>query len=142
MIDSNPNLLRIKNAIKGCELVLIHDEMNDYTQPYISKTACLFILLNVYEKTKTFVIEAGKVIFVISIVLWLMASFAPGDGMKLAEQEATSIAFEKKSIEALFNDPNMTAEEVSKKSLELQEVINALEEKEERWLELSMKLED
>lgn len=58
------------------------------------------VLLNVYEKTKTFVIEAGKVIFVISIVLWLMASFAPGDGMKLAEQEAITISLEKQLDEA------------------------------------------
>ncbi|MFK8008061.1 MAG: ferrous iron transport protein B [Saprospiraceae bacterium] len=58
------------------------------------------VLLNVYEKTKTFVIEAGKVIFVISIVLWLMASFAPGDGMQLAEQQARTIALDKKLDEA------------------------------------------
>ncbi len=66
-------------------------EMPVYRMPMIRN-----VLLNVYEKTKTFVIEAGKVIFVISIVLWLMASFAPGDGMKLAEQQATTIALDKK----------------------------------------------
>ena len=70
-------------------------EMPVYRMPMIRN-----VLLNVYEKTKTFVIEAGKVIFVISIVLWLMASFAPGDGMKLAEQQATSIALDKKLDEA------------------------------------------
>jgi len=58
------------------------------------------VLLNVYEKTKTFVIEAGKVIFVISIILWLMASFAPGDEMRIAEKQATSIALEKELDEA------------------------------------------
>ena len=66
-------------------------EMPVYRMPMVRN-----VLLNVYEKTKTFVIEAGKVIFVISIVLWLMASFAPGDGMKLAEQQATTIALDKK----------------------------------------------
>ncbi|MFK7775188.1 MAG: ferrous iron transport protein B [Saprospiraceae bacterium] len=70
-------------------------EMPVYRMPMIRN-----VLLNVYEKTKTFVIEAGKVIFVISIVLWLMASFAPGDGMKLAEQQATTIALDKKLDEA------------------------------------------
>lgn len=58
------------------------------------------------------------------------------------EKEIEKLEKKKKSIEALFNDPTMTSEEVSEKSLELQEVINSLEEKEERWLELSMKLEE
>jgi ferrous iron transport protein B len=70
-------------------------EMPVYRMPMVRN-----VLLNVYEKTKTFVIEAGKVIFVISIVLWLMASFAPGDGMKLAEQQATTTALEKQLDEA------------------------------------------
>ena len=58
------------------------------------------------------------------------------------EKDIEKLEKKKKAIEALFNDPNMTSEEVSEKSLELQEVINRLEEKEERWLELSMKLEE
>lgn len=66
-------------------------EMPVYRRPLLKN-----VLLNVYEKTKTFVIEAGKVIFVISIILWLMASFAPGDGMKIAEQQATTMAIDKK----------------------------------------------
>ncbi|WP_410478287.1 ferrous iron transport protein B [Pedobacter frigiditerrae] len=37
------------------------------------------VFLTVYEKSKTFVFEAGKVIIAISIVLWVMASFGPGD---------------------------------------------------------------
>ncbi len=35
------------------------------------------VLYSVYNKTKSFVVEAGKVIFVISIVLWFLASFSP-----------------------------------------------------------------
>ncbi|MES2650778.1 MAG: ferrous iron transport protein B [Bacteroidota bacterium] len=37
------------------------------------------VFLTVYEKSKTFIFEAGKVIIAISIVLWVMASFGPGD---------------------------------------------------------------
>jgi len=33
--------------------------------------------MNVYQKTKSFVVEAGKIIFAISILLWLLASFSP-----------------------------------------------------------------
>ncbi len=50
------------------------------------------VFYNVWEKTKTFVIEAGKIIFVISIVLWVLATFGPAEKMKLAQQEATTIA--------------------------------------------------
>jgi len=62
------------------------------------------VLLNVYEKTKTFVVEAGKVIFVISIILWLAANFAPGDQMALAEAEAKNIATQQSFDEATTNN--------------------------------------
>ncbi len=42
----------------------------------------------VYHKTKSFVLEAGKVILLISILLWGLASFGPGN--KMAEAEATA----------------------------------------------------
>lgn len=58
------------------------------------------------------------------------------------EKDIEKLEKKKKTIETLFNDASMTPEEVSEKSLELQEVIDLLEEKEERWLELSMKLEE
>ncbi|NNE16426.1 MAG: ferrous iron transport protein B [Saprospiraceae bacterium] len=35
------------------------------------------VWLNAYSKTKSFVVEAGKIIFLISIVLWVLASFSP-----------------------------------------------------------------
>lgn len=46
--------------------------------------------LNVKEKVATFVVEAGKVILVISILLWFMASYGPSTSMQNAEREATS----------------------------------------------------
>lgn len=47
-------------------------------------------LLNVKEKVLTFIIEAGKVILVISILLWFMASYGPASSMQNAETEAAS----------------------------------------------------
>ncbi len=51
------------------------------------------IFMSVYRKTKTFVLQAGKVIFVVSILLWLLASHSPrGDKFferKLAENTTT-----------------------------------------------------
>ena len=41
----------------------------------------------ILEKVKTFVFEAGKVIIAISIVLWVLASYGPGDKMEKAEQQ-------------------------------------------------------
>lgn len=40
----------------------------------------------IIEKTKAFVLEAGKVIMAISIVLWVLASYGPGDKLANARQ--------------------------------------------------------
>lgn len=47
---------------------------------------------NVYHKTKTFVLEAGKIIIIISIVLWAMANYGPGDKMEMAKTAAETEA--------------------------------------------------
>ncbi len=53
------------------------------------------VFYTMYEKSKTFVLEAGKVIIAISIVLWVMSSYGPGDRFTAIDQrydeiEATS----------------------------------------------------
>ncbi|MGB3184044.1 MAG: ferrous iron transport protein B [Cyclobacteriaceae bacterium] len=48
-----------------------------------------FTILN---QVKTFVFEAGKIIFAISIVLWVLASYGPGDEMARAEEVVRSEA--------------------------------------------------
>lgn len=51
------------------------------------------VFLTVVEKAKTFVFEAGKVIIAISIILWVMASFGPGDRFeKIDEKYAVALA--------------------------------------------------
>ena len=40
--------------------------------------------LVVYEKSKTFVVEAGKIILMISVVLWVLASYGPGNSIDSA----------------------------------------------------------
>lgn len=44
--------------------------------------------LTIIEKSKTFVLEAGKVIVAISIILWVLASYGPGNNFEVAEQKA------------------------------------------------------
>lgn len=69
------------------------------------------VMLTVLEKSKTFVFEAGKVIIAISIVLWVMASFAPGDRFEKIEQKyaaALTDSTQKKSqIEALISSEKL-----------------------------------
>jgi ferrous iron transport protein B len=43
-----------------------------------------------YESVKSFVLEAGKVIMAISIILWVLASYGPGDNMDVAEQQTVA----------------------------------------------------
>ena len=55
-------------------------EMPNYKLPLLKN-----VLITVIEKTKTFVLEAGKIILAISIILWVMASFGPGEKFNNAE---------------------------------------------------------
>lgn len=50
------------------------------------------VLITMYSKSKTFVVEAGKVIMAISIVLWVLASYGPTERMaQLEEERATAV---------------------------------------------------
>ena len=57
--------------------------------------------LTMYEKSKTFVFEAGKIILAISVVLWVLASYGPGDRISHAEEH----------IAAKYDTKSMTEEE-------------------------------
>jgi ferrous iron transport protein B len=48
--------------------------------------------LTIFEKSKTFVLEAGKIIVAVSIILWVLASYGPGDSFERAEVRATAEA--------------------------------------------------
>ncbi len=60
------------------------------------------VLYNVKEKVLTFIVEAGKVILVISILLWFLASYGPSKKMQEAEVQATELSLERNlsSVEA------------------------------------------
>ena len=58
------------------------------------------------------------------------------------ERDIKNLSFEKKELEAEFTNASLSQEEIQEKSKQLEMLINTIEEKEERWLELSMKLED
>ena len=57
----------------------------------------------IVEKTKAFVLEAGKVIMAISIILWVLASYGPGDKIKNAREnvlaENQNVRFTQQGLE-------------------------------------------
>lgn len=59
-------------------------EMPNYKLPLFKNVA-----LTVLEKTKSFVFGAGKIILAISIILWFLASYGPGDNFNKAEEIVT-----------------------------------------------------
>lgn len=46
--------------------------------------------ITIYDKCKTFTLEAGKIILAISIILWVAASYGPGDKVSNAEKYITA----------------------------------------------------
>ena len=65
--------------IKGKTFFVI--EMPNFKLPMIKNVA-----INVVEKTKAFVYGAGKIILAISIILWFLASYGPGEAFSNAEE--------------------------------------------------------
>ncbi|MFB9053142.1 ferrous iron transport protein B [Formosa undariae] len=70
-------------------------EMPNYKMPLFKNVA-----LTVLEKTKSFVFGAGKIILAISIILWFLASYGPGEKFNDAE----NIMTEKYASENLSQD--------------------------------------
>ena len=62
--------------------------------------------------------------------------------LKNIESKLKSLAFDKKKLENKFNNPKLTTSDINKLSDKLQKIIETIEAKEERWFELSSKLEE
>jgi len=69
--------------IKGKSYFIV--EMPNYKLPLFKNVG-----INVIEKTKAFVFGAGKIILAISIILWFLASYGPGENFSNAEQIVVS----------------------------------------------------
>jgi ferrous iron transport protein B len=65
--------LVLKHFIRTTDRSFLMMELPVYRPPVAKNLALL-----VYEKTRAFVVGAGKIILVISLVLWFLASFGPG----------------------------------------------------------------
>jgi ferrous iron transport protein B len=75
----------LKFLIKSKEQSYFIMELPIYRLPQAKQ-----VLMVIYDKVKVFLFEAGKIIVAISIILWLMASFAPGDRMQEIERKYAS----------------------------------------------------
>ena len=57
------------------------------------------------------------------------------------EEDIERLSRKKKVIETSFLNIELTQDQIKENSEELEQILSSLEQKEERWLELSMKLE-
>jgi ferrous iron transport protein B len=90
--------LAMKYLINAKERSYLIMELPSYRWPKWSNVGYTLV-----EKTKAFVLEAGKVIMAISIVLWVLASYGPGDKMEKAReyvlQESSNLRLTEKVLE-------------------------------------------
>jgi ferrous iron transport protein B len=79
-----------KQILKSREKSFLMIELPDYKRPVLRN-----VILTIKEKVGAFVFEAGKVILVISMILWFLASYGPGNSMAAAAENATILAAER-----------------------------------------------
>lgn len=75
----------IKKLLKSTELSIFLLELPEYKPPRWGN-----VFLEVYKKAKIFILDAGKIIVAISILLWALASFGPGSSLEDAEKHVRS----------------------------------------------------
>jgi ATP-binding cassette subfamily F protein uup len=69
-------------------------------------------------------------------------SYTEEKELKNIESKINSLGTERKKIEELFLDENLTQDEIIQLSSKLEEIINTISKKEQRWFDLSSKLEN
>ena len=89
-------VLNIILKIKGKTYFVV--EMPNYKLPIFKN-----VFINVIEKTKDFVLGAGKIILAISVILWFLASFGPSKNFNNARNEILYATENKLSQQELDN---------------------------------------
>ncbi len=79
----------LKRILKTKESSFLMMEMPQYQWPQWRN-----VFFTIYEKSKVFVIEAGKIILIISVILWVLSSFGPTEDMKRAEETVDQMRIE------------------------------------------------
>ncbi len=81
--------LGLKWTLKNSEPSFLALELPTYRAPVMRN-----VWLSTYEKVKSFILEAGKIILIISILLWFTASYGPSKAMEKAVATAEMQAIE------------------------------------------------
>ena len=95
----------MKFIIKAKEKSYFIMELPVYRMPRWSN-----VLFTMYEKSKTFVFEAGKVIIAISIVLWVLATYGPPKRFAEIDKKYTAIELTKDSTQISTLERDRAAE--------------------------------
>lgn len=95
----------MKFLIKAKEKSYFIMELPVYRMPRWSN-----VLFTMYEKSKTFVIEAGKVIIAISIVLWVLATYGPSERFEAIDKKYEAIEAQKDSVQISTLERDKAAE--------------------------------
>ncbi len=101
--------LVMKFILKAKERSFFIMELPIYRLPQIRTVG-----ITMYNKVKVFLFDAGKIIIAVSIVLWLLSSYGPGDTFrnietKYSEQLKTVDDTGKKEVEALIASEKLEA---------------------------------
>lgn len=97
--------LAMKFIIKAREKSYFIMELPVYRMPRWNN-----VIFTMYDKSKTFVFEAGKVIIAISIVLWVLATYGPSDRFEKIDQKYAQIEASKDSVQISTLERDKAAE--------------------------------
>lgn len=81
----------LKKCFKSDQSSALLIELPPYSMPSMKN-----VLVIVWSKVRAFVWEAGRIILLISMVLWFLGSYGPGEAMDRAEQSAKQEVIENK----------------------------------------------
>ena len=73
--------------------------------------------------------------------IWTLDNWTQQKEYKNLESKIRSLELDKKALEAKFNNPELSQDDINTLSAELQTLLDIIEEKEMRWFELAEKLE-
>lgn len=123
----------ISKIVKAKERSWFIMELPVYRMPKWSN-----VFYTIYEKVKVFLFDAGKVILAIAVVLWVLASYGPGEDFKSVQSQLELVQQNKSYISEIPGDGPITAEELSKAMVEdSAKVLMKIKELESKKLELS-----
>lgn len=84
----------IKPFIPSQEISYLVLELPSYKVPYWRN-----VLIGVWNKVKSFLVDAGKIILIISVVIWVLGNFGPTNAMQAAEDKARILYANDENIE-------------------------------------------